>query len=95
MSRPVQRLPVGFGGLALAAAMTVLGAQTRTHSSESTPLHVVFNSSARRAETTIDTGAIHASLYRDLESGAVTDIRKNKLAFELPGYGHRIFRAEP
>ena len=56
---------------------------------------MVFNFSARPEETTIDTGAIHASIYRDLESGAVTDFRKDKLAFELPGYGHRIFRVEP
>lgn len=70
-------------------------ATLRTAADKSERVLVVFNFSARPEETTIDTGAIHASIYRDLESGAVTDFRKDKLAFELPGYGHRIFRVEP
>ena len=40
MSRPVRRLLVGFGGVALAAAMPALAAQTGTQPAGITPPHV-------------------------------------------------------
>jgi glycosidase len=72
-----------------------LYATLRTAADRSERALVVFNFSALPQATIIDTVAIHASVYRDLESGAVTDIRKDKLALQLPAYGHRIFRVEP
>ena len=38
-----------------------------------------------------DLGAIHASRYRDLETGEAANTANGSLSFDLPAYGHRIF----
>ncbi len=55
---------------------------------------VVFNFSAQPQHFTLDAGAIAATAYRDLESDKVQHVYDGKLALELAGYGHRIFRIE-
>lgn len=72
-----------------------LYATLRSSADKSERLLVVFNFSAQSIGAEVDSGAINASHYRDLESGDMADIGSGKLSFELAGYGHRIFRVEP
>lgn len=55
----------------------------------------IFNFSSHSITAEIDTGAIDASGYWDLESGEQAALTSGRLSFELAGYGHRIFRVDP
>jgi hypothetical protein len=56
---------------------------------------VVFNFSSEPIAAEVDARAIHGSRYHDIESGKMAVVGDGKLSFELPGYGHRIFRVDP
>jgi len=52
----------------------------------------VVNFSAQSISVEIDTGAIHAGRYENLESGESAVLTRTGLHLELPAYGHRIYR---